>query len=269
MRSHVLTPAGEKGYNVLMITSRHNAKLKLARRLLNERKVRAREKAYVIEGTRAVLDYLDLGLEPRFILATPAWIGAQAGLPTTPTAVDAALLAEISGVENDQGVLAVVSIRTLALPLHPSLLLIVDRLQDPGNLGTLLRSAAAAGCDGVLLTPETVDPYNPKTVRSAMGALERIPVQQLSDAAVLSHCEGMRLWATAAAGEHAYTSVDFSQPGCIVIGNEGSGVSRRYREAADAAIAIPMARATESLNAAMAATVILFEAQRQRLASRH
>jgi len=163
-----------------------------------------------------------------------------------------------------QGVLAVVPFVELAPPLSPSLVLVVDRLRDPGNLGTILRSANAAGVEQVILTPKTVDPYNPKVVRGAMGAHFRLPIKALSWPEIAGALTGVQILLADARAEQAYYQVDWRQPSALIIGGEAQGASQEARELAVTTIAIPMHGRTESLNAAVAASVILFEAARQR-----
>ncbi|NIP24576.1 MAG: RNA methyltransferase, partial [Phycisphaerae bacterium] len=174
------------------------------------------------------------------------------------------VMAHASDTETPAGAMAVVSITVPVLPESPDLYLVLDRISDPGNMGTILRSSAASGVDGVLIGPGSVDIYNPKVVRSSMGALLRLPVLSLSWAEIGEVVDGMAVWLAAANGRTAYTAVNWQQPSALIIGSEAHGAGQRAYEMAHETVTIPMAAETESLNAAVAASVILFEAQRQK-----
>lgn len=253
-----------------MITSSQNPKIKRVRRLLTDRRYRHREAALVVEGTRWLAEVAASGHPPELILATESWLVDDdnrtlvSRLQTDPIVISDSLLTAVSDTETPAGVLAVLPVIQLPLPDHPTLLLILDRLADPGNLGTMIRTAAAAGVDGVLLAPGCVDAYNPKTVRATMGALLRLPVQSLSWAAIEETTAGLSVWLAAADGPIEYTDVDWRKPVALVIGSEASGVGAEALALGRGRIAVPMAAQTESLNAAAAAAAILFEARRQR-----
>lgn len=248
-----------------MITSAANPKIKYVRRLQSERRFRERERVFVVEGERWLRDLLARQITPQFVCHTTAWADApllaQLGAPAF--AVTPALMAEMSDVETAPGVLAVVAAEPLPLPPQPTLLLILDAIQTPGNLGTMLRTAAAAGADGVLLAPGSVDAYNPKVLRGAMGAHLRLPLLAADWATIAALTADMQVLIAEAGGALTYSAVDWRRPSALVIGNEGSGPGADAR-ALGRTVSIPMAAATESLNAAMAAGIILFEAARQR-----
>jgi TrmH family RNA methyltransferase len=171
----------------------------------------------------------------------------------------------LSETVTPQGIAATVAMPQLSVPAPRTLTLLLDQVRDPGNAGTLLRSAGAAGVDLVLFGPETVDPFNEKVMRAGMGAHFRTPLrvfEQWDDAAHwVDHDHS--LYVAEAAGDVDYDAVDWSQAATLVVGGEANGSSEWVRQRA-VAIRIPMQRATESLNAAVAASVILFEAARQR-----
>jgi TrmH family RNA methyltransferase len=135
-------------------------------------------------------------------------------------------------------------------------------VRDPGNLGTILRSAEAAGVGQVILAPGTVDLYNPKAVRGAMGAHFRLPVAGLDWPAIAGRLAGRAVWLADAAGETPYDQVDWAVPSALIVGGEAAGAGDQAAALATGRVSIPMAGGAESLNAAMAATVILFEAAR-------
>jgi TrmH family RNA methyltransferase len=253
-----------------MITSTQNERVKYIRSLAR-RRVRQREGRFVVEGTRLVEEVVRAGVRPALVFYTESWAATPAGqrlLPSLRPAdegdwpVSEAVLASCADTQTPQGVLVVVP--ALRLPAQPGLVLILDRVRDPGNLGTILRSAEAAGAGQVLLAPGTVDLYNPKVVRGAMGAHFRLAVAQLDWPAIARRLEGRAVWLADAAGEVAYDAVEWTAPSALVVGGEAAGAGAEAAALASGRVCIPMAGGTESLNAAMAAVVILFEAARQR-----
>lgn len=253
-----------------MITSLNNDKVKHVRRLQADRRYRAREGAFVVEGTRWLADAVQQQVTPLALFYTTEW-RAQAGhaeilhqIDTAVQAVSDEVMAAMSDTETPSGVLAILPMRSLPLPTQPGLLLILDEIRDPGNLGTMLRTAAAAGVDGVLLSPGCVDPYNPKAVRAGMGAHLRLPVYQQDWPEIAEASRGLQVWLATAEGTLPYTAVNWRQPSALIVGSEAHGAGRAAAALASGAIYIPMYAATESLNAAVAAGVILFEAARQR-----
>ncbi len=256
-----------------MITSLTNDKVKLVRSLA-ERKYRVKEQHFAIEGARLIDDALAANL-------TPDWIFCAERLPTRSQetlgrlkkrgveiiTVSDAVLKACSETETPQGLIAVLPFPRLAMPSTPKMILIADSLRDPGNLGTLLRSAAAADVDVVLLPPETVDAYNPKVVRGAMGAHFRLPILEAAWAEIAERVQGLNVYLAAADGELTYTAVNWTQPSVLIVGSEASGASKDALHLAAHRISIPLSREVESLNAAVAASIILFEAKRQRMSN--
>jgi TrmH family RNA methyltransferase len=253
-----------------MISSTTNPKVKFVRRLQRDKRFRQRERAFVIEGTRWLQDVAQEAVVPLYLFYTTSWaeVPHQAQLldemETEATLVSDEVLAAMSDTETPAGVLAVLPQPSAAPPENRNRLLILDRLRDPGNLGTLLRTAAAAGVDAVLLAPGSVDPFNPKVVRASMGALLRIPALEMAWDEIGAYARGLDIWIAAAGGERAYWDVDWRRPAALVVGSEAHGAGPRARALARGTVRIPMAGDTESLNAAMAAGIILFEAVRQR-----
>jgi RNA methyltransferase, TrmH family len=258
-----------------MIISLQNSKVKYVRRLQSDRRFRAREGAFVVEGARWLAELLAHPDPPRLLLATADWLAdpaqaellSQLGAEIQPVSDE--VMAAMSDMETPQGVLAVVGMVERPFPPAPTLLLILDSIRDPGNLGTILRTASAAGVEGVWLGPGCVDAYNPKVVRSSMGALLRLPLAGGSWTQIAESVKGLAIYLAAAAGERVYTAVDWRQPSALIIGSEASGAGRQAHQLAQEHIAIPIKSHTESLNAAVASAVILFEAMRQRSEIRH
>jgi TrmH family RNA methyltransferase len=253
-----------------IITSPANPAIALVRALAR-RDRREQERAFVVEGLRAVRDALGTGASPRLVLVREgdeALLNEAAFAAGTPARVVADnLFARLSDVQAPQGILAVFPIPDA----HPELddpaplVLVLDRLRDPGNLGTLLRAAAGAGISAVYITPETVDPWNAKAVRAGMGAHFRLPLLPFdpATAALLANRLPRRV-AAAAGAPRTYDEVDWTVPAALVIGGEAEGVSPEVTAWSTEAARIPLAGGVESLNAAVAGAVVLFEAARQK-----
>jgi len=266
-----------------MITSNQNTKLKLIRALQGRPKERLEAGAFLAEGVRLVEEALAAGWPFRFVL-----YGSQlsergrllveklAGLSVDVEQVDDALLESVSETETSQGILAVLELTNLPLPNLPTFLLIPDQIRDPGNLGTLIRSAAAAGVQAVLIPPETVDAFSPKVVRAGMGAHFRLPVYSLGWDEIRARVTGCAVFladadtrsASGAGGQTSCWTANFRQPLALIVGGEADGASESARKLADRMVNIPMPGKIESLNAAAAGAILMFEVVRQRLYSR-
>lgn len=257
-----------------MITSLSNAKVKYVRRLQTDRRFRNRENQYVVEGTRWLTELVTMARPAEMLFVTERWletaVHAQILQQLThlgqsiPLLVSKEVMQAMSDTTTPAGVLAVLPMKPRPLPATPSLLLILDEINTPGNLGTMLRTAGAAGADGVLLGPGCVDLYNPKVVRGSMGAHLRLPVHSQTWPEIAETVRGMQVWLATVEAKMAYTAVNWQQPSALIIGSEAAGAGTEARRIASGSITIPMHAATESLNAAMAAGIILFEAARQR-----
>lgn len=256
-----------------MITSLRNEKVKQAR-ALHRRKRRYRARCFLVEGMRLLEEAVRAGVQPAFVFYTADVAEHPRGrmlleglrmLTDEVYLVSEAVLRSVADTETPQGIVAVVPFVELSPPQAPGLILVVDGLQDPGNLGTLLRTAAAAGVGEVIVAPGTVDPYNPKVVRGAAGAHFRLPITLTRDwEAIAQRLAGRPIWLADVRGEQVYYDVDWTQPSALVIGGEAHGASDAAQQLATGRVVIPMEREVESLNAAVAAAVILFEALRQR-----
>lgn len=254
-----------------MITSVGNAKVKYVRRLQSDRRFRQRAQLFVVEGTRWLQDLCRTAVAtPITLFFTPDWVNSANHAQLLPQIggehylVSPEVMAAMSDTEAPPGVLAVLPQPTLPLPPIPTLLLILDGVSTPGNLGTMLRTAAAAGVDGVLLAPGSVDACNPKVVRGGMGAHLRLPIHSMGWAEIGQQVRGMAVWAAVVQEGVPYTAVSWTQPSALVIGSEAWGLSAQGMQLCTGHCTIPMATQTESLNAAVAAGIILFEAVRQR-----
>ena len=264
-----------------LITSAANPKLKMVKKL-HARKQREKSGLVLLEGHRLVLDALGAGLVPEYVVLHDAALHESAEGEALHAALSEAssqvlrapadLVNAVSDTTTPQGVLAVLPTPSLPLPPSPSLVLVCDGVRDPGNLGTLLRSAAGAGVCAALLTPGCSDPFGLKALRSGMGAQFRLPISSLpweETSTQLSEW-GAAAHAADASGATSHFEVDWRKPSALVVGSEAHGLSEAVR--ADPSVRlcrIPMGAAgdgnLESLNAAVAGSVMLFEAQRQRL----
>ena len=255
-----------------MITSSQNPKLKLVRALMGRAKERREANAFVVEGVRLVEEAVNAGWKFQFALHSDGLSDRGRSLlnklfshqiDTEEVAGD--LLQKLSDTETPQGILAVLEFTQLPIINNPNFILIPDQVRDPGNLGTLLRSAAATGVQAVLLPPETTDPFAPKVLRAGMGAHFRVPIHEMTWEEIRS--VGMSAGLQVFIADMDRTScweTDLKKPLALVIGGEAEGVSEDARKLATGKICIPMAGNVESLNAGVAGSVLMFEVVRQR-----
>ncbi len=253
-----------------MITSLANPKVKHARAIARQRKARAHHRQFLIEGVRLAQEAERAGIQPALLFCVPAFAQSEIGLrlaerwPAVFEQVSEKVLASISDTITPQGVVAVMPYLQLKADRR-DLLLIVDHLRDPGNLGTLLRSALAAGVAEVIVSAGSADVYSPKVVRAAMGAHFRLPIRFDVDwPTIAANVSNLKVLLADAAGELDYDQWDWRQPSALIVGGEAEGASAEARSLAAKRVRIPMQGETESLNVAVAASVILFEAARQR-----
>lgn len=254
-----------------MLTSAHNSRIQLARALLRDSKERRLTGAFVAEGVRLVEEALRAGWPFRFVLAAEslgeraqALVAALREKQVETIRVAGNLMHSISGTESSQGILAVLEMRPLPLPGSLSMVLIPDQIRDPGNLGSLLRSAAAAGVQAVLLPPETADAFAPKVVRAGMGAHFRLPILRLGWDELRAATQGLKVLLADMEASIPCWQADFRSPFALIVGGEAEGASVPARELAESKVSIPMPGGSESLNAAAAGAILLFEAVRQR-----
>ena len=251
------------------IVSLQNDKVKLAYGLQTRTRTRSKERKIVLEGTRLVRDAIERDNKPLFVFyqAEAADFDLIAELQNRdiqPIPVNAEVMAHVSDTQNPQGIVAVFPMPMPTLPKKPQRVLILDNVRDPGNMGAMLRTAAAAGVEVVILSPGCADAYNPKALRSGMGAHFRIPTAEAPWHEITQYCEGLNVYLTAGDGNLSYDSVDWKSGWAVIIGSEAHGVGEKAETLAHKRIRIPMAAKTESLNAVVAAGVVLFEAARQR-----
>lgn len=247
-------------------------------RSLGRRKVRTAERAFLVEGRRLVEEAASHKVPIRSLIVREdipeSWVETLQTDPRRVHRVSERVFDAASDVEHAQGVAAVCelpegAVRPDDLAASRGLVLILDRLRDPGNMGTTLRSAAAAGVEIVLITPGTVDPMSPKVVRSGMGAHFRLSIGELSPqmTEVLVQQEREIVYADAAATV-AYTDYRWDQAIALVVGGETEDLSPYLASLVTQHVGIPMQAEMESLNAGVAASILLFEAQRQQALQR-
>ncbi len=251
------------------IISRDNPTFKQLKKLAESARERRKAGQTLLDGVHLVEACLAAGKIPEMLVVTEggadnaeiASLLARAEASQKIT-LPHALFAEISPVETPTGILAVIAIPQPIMPATPDFGLMLEDLQDPGNLGSVLRSAAAAGVQVAWLSVGCVDAWSPKVLRAGMGAHFVMPIVERADLlAIAARFEGLTL-AACLQGEPLY-AIDLKNPVAFMIGNEGAGLSKALIEAAGKRFTIPMPGAVESLNAAAAAAICLFERVRQ------
>lgn len=258
-----------------MITSVQNTRIKWIRSLQASARQRRQSGAFVVEGTRMAGEILANGIRPQLVLYTEdlakraaSILEGFAGLDTDIELVSPHVMKSVSDTQNPQGILVVVPVVDLPAPQSPAFVLIPDSVRDPGNLGTMLRTAAAAGVEAVLIPPGSVDPYAPKVVRSAMGAHFHLPIASTDWEEISRQLGTMPVFTAAAHEGKPYHQVDLSLPLALIIGGEAAGASDDARRLTTEYVNIPMSGKTESLNTAVAAGILLFEAVRQKVSEK-
>ncbi len=255
-----------------MISSPQNPKIKLARALTGRPKERRDAEAFLAEGVRLVEEAFAANWLFRFVLVSDE-LGERGkklvekleNKKIDVEKVESGLLQSLSETETSQGILAILNESQLPIPQSPNFILIPDSIRDPGNLGTLLRTADAAGVQAILIPPETTDAFAPKVVRAGMGAHFRLPIQTMTWNEIQQQTNEMQIFIADMDGQSCWET-DFRQPLALIVGGEAEGASEQARKLANASAKIPMAGKTESLNAAVAGSVLMFEVMRQRKA---
>ena len=260
-----------------MITSTSNARVKRLVNLKKKRKLRDEEGVFLVEGIRM---FREVPVEKlREVYVSESFYKKEKDtvkevLKDAKVRVEEltdTVFAHASDTKTPQGILCVVEqmnheVKELTEVQCP-LIMVLDHLQDPGNMGTILRTAEGAGVTGILMDRECVDIYNPKTIRSTMGSVYRMPfvyVEDLGKSIQELKDQGITTYAAHLEGRNAYDKENLKKPCAFLIGNEGNGLRREIADMADRYIKITMLGQVESLNAAIAASVLMFEAARQR-----
>lgn len=253
-----------------LISSQENSLYKRLKKLTESARVRRESQMTLLDGEHLIEACLDAGGRPHTFIysascAPEVWQPlAERCSGAKIVAMADSLFAELSPVETPTGVMA----ETAWLAAKPStnmpLVLLLEDIQDPGNLGSLLRSAAAAGATLAVLSKGCTDAWSPKALRGGQGAQFVLPMLQRFDLASWVQNSGMAIYALALGGERSIFDINLAGPTGILIGNEGAGLSERILQVVTARVNIPMLGSVESLNASAAAAVALFEAVRQR-----
>lgn len=262
-----------------IILSGNNLKVKELIQLRQKAKERREKKQFVGEGLRLFVDTPPSRLCS--VYATESFLhGCDLRTenklkeldPGKLVILEEHVMKKAAGTESPQGILFTASVaeyeeRDLFSGKEEPFLLYLEDIQDPGNLGTIFRTAEAAGVSGIVMSRGTVDIYNPKTVRATMSAIYRIPFLYREDLRAdirKKQQQGIRFFAADLAGKQAYDEADYTGPCGLLIGNEGNGLQRETAEMADERVLIPMKGGIESLNASMAAGILMYEVFRQR-----
>ena len=256
-----------------MITSSSNRQVKQVIQLQKKGKIRNEQDCFIVEGLKMAAEVPEDRMIQGYLSAS---FYEKQGVPVQLEGasfeiVEDKVFAQMSDTKTPQGILCLVrqyhySLEEMLKKKHP-LLLVLEDLQDPGNVGTIFRTAEGAGVDGIIMSKNCVDVYHPKTIRSTMGSVYRMPFLYTDDLdRVFDQMKqaGIRTYAAHLEGHHTYDREDYRGGCAFLIGNEGNGLSEKTTQAADCKIRIPMEGQLESLNAAVAAALLMYEVHRQR-----
>lgn len=256
-----------------MITSNSNAQVKRLLQLQKKSKARNEEQIFLVEGLRMFSEVPAERVQKVYI-SESLYNKKKHELNLEKFSVEIlsdSVFQYVSDTKTPQGILCIVEqkkyhIEDLLNIANPHFM-VLDNLQDPGNLGTIVRTAEGAGVDAVFLSKESVDIYNPKTIRSTMGSIYRMPVIYVDDLLELLNIfkqRGIKSYAAHLDGKNSYDKENYQSGTAILIGNEGNGLRDEVADSADVWVQIPMQGKVESLNAAIAASILMFEVYRQR-----
>lgn len=256
-----------------MITSTSNPQVKHLLQLQKKSKARNEEGVFVVEGLRMFVEVPKERVEKVYVSETFYYKKKhELSWEEFPLEIlSDSVFKHVSDTQTPQGVLCIVKrkqydLGTLLDIKNPHFM-VLDNLQDPGNLGTIVRTAEGAGVDAVFMSRDCVDIYNPKTIRSTMGSIYRMPTIYIEDTVKLLELfkeKGIKSYAAHLDGKNSYDKEDYRTGTAILIGNEGNGLRDEVSNKADIWVRIPMEGQVESLNAAIAASVFMFEVARQR-----
>ena len=248
-----------------MISSKSNSKIKYIKKLMSSAKERRRNGVFVVEGLRIVREVPEELLAELYVSESLVSSGRvpEADLPKAEIVTDE-VFRFLSDTVTPQGILAIVKKPSYSLDLSyykdRARILLLDDIQDPGNLGTILRTAEAAGTDLVILSEGCADLFNPKVIRSTMGSIFRVPFLTEDPVTAIPRLKeaGISVYGAALEGAVDFRSVTFPEKTAIVIGNEGNGISSEVLDLVDEKIKIPMEGKVESLNAAVSTAILLY-----------
>ena len=250
------------------ISSKENKIFRLCQQL-SQKKYRDRIGLYLIEGENLLEEAVKNGAEIRTVLARPDYGGRFFGTEDKAFFLDDNLFRQLAQTETSQGIIAIVAKPEISparfLDEDGGNFVVLDRLQDPGNIGTILRTADAAGYSLAIVMKGTADVFSPKAVRAATGSLFRMPVvfmDSVDELMEFTRAAGKKLVATCFDTDRYYYDENLKENIALIIGNEGNGISRELIEGSDLKIKIPMHGNIESLNASVAAGILIYEAVR-------
>ena len=256
-----------------MITSTSNPQVKHLLQLQKKSKARNEEGMFVVEGLRMFVEVPKERVEKVYVSET-FYNKKKHELNWNEFPLEIlsdSVFKHVSDTQTPQGVLCIVKQKRYdvdaLLDIENPHFMVLDNLQDPGNLGTIVRTAEGAGVDAVFMSKDCVDIYNPKTIRSTMGSIYRMPTIYIEDTLKLLELfkeKGIQSYAAHLDGKNSYDKEDYRTGTAILIGNEGNGLRDEVSNKADIWVKIPMEGQVESLNAAIAASVLMFEVARQR-----
>lgn len=255
-----------------MITSSSNSRMKEIVQLNKKAKTRYEQRVFVVEGMKMCLEAPREQIQAMYV--SEGFLADAVNREQIESyafeVVSDSVFSRISDTKTPQGILCLVKMPEYGLEdllgVRPHLL-VLENIQDPGNLGTMVRTGEGAGITGLIMDSTTVDIFNPKAIRATMGSLFRVPFYVAGDLAgtVAALKErGISMYAAHLRGELSYDQPDYAAPCGFLVGNEGKGLSREIADLADAYIRIPMEGKVESLNAAVASALLMYEASRQR-----
>ncbi len=266
----------------LLITSHRNPRVKFLRSL-RRRKVRRREGRFLIEGIRIVQEALTCGARVETLVYAPDLLVSERaralveGIDSSQRlALGGDVFRTLSDRDEPQGIAAVVCIERRPLddirPSEELLVVVAYQLRDPGNLGSIIRTADAVGAAGVVVVEPSADPYDPQAVRSTMGSLFSLPIVTLADdSSLIPWCNELRdagypslVVASSAHGEQVYSDVDYCRPVILLMGSERHGLPAAVQGSADVTVRLPMVGRATSLNVSAATAALVFEVNRQR-----
>lgn len=256
-----------------MITSTSNPQVKRLLQLQKKSKARNEEKVFVVEGLRMFVEVPKERVEKVYVSETFYNKKKQElNWEEFPLEIlSDSVFKHVSDTQTPQGVMCIVKQKNqdldTLLDIENPHFMVLDNLQDPGNMGTIIRTAEGAGVDAVFMSRDCVDIYNPKTIRSTMGSIYRMPFIYIEEIVPLLEefrKKGIKSYAAHLDGKNSYDQEDYRAGTAILIGNEGNGLRDEVAEKADIWVRIPMEGQVESLNAAIAASVLMFEVARQR-----
>lgn len=255
------------------VSSASNSLLKRVRQL-QSRSGREKAGAFLIEGEKLFDEAVKHAVDIEAVIVRESFLASDylaSKQLERVTVVDDKLFLDLATTETPQGLVAIARFKPWTADAlfqgAAPLVVIADRVQDPGNLGTMIRTGLALGATGILLTKGSVDAFNPKVVRSAAGALFALPFLEnivIEDAISQCRNRGLTILAFSADGQRRLSEIELKKPTALLLGNEANGLDENVERSADLVVSIPMAQASESLNVSIANAIVLYEASRQR-----